>query len=252
MTDKPIVISLDNVSLTIPVFGTENRNLRKAFLNSVTGGRLIRAKAGVTVEALKNLNLTIRAGDKIALIGHNGAGKSSFLRLISGIYQPSAGSLWLSVDVYPMLQRSFITSPELNGIDAAKAYYLLSNCRTKGFDEFLTNVIDFSGLGDFISLPIRGYSEGMASRLMFAILTSQRHDCLALDEGFGTTDANFFEKAEERLNHFIDSAGTLIIANHSDELVRKFCTRGIVFSHGAIIYDGELEPALRFYQNHGA
>ena len=251
MKESSIAIELQDVSLTIPVFGAEHRNLRKVLMNSVTGGRIIHSKAGVNVEALKNLNLLISVGEKVALIGHNGAGKSSFLRLISGIYSPSSGILRLGVAVYPMLQRSFITSEDLSGIDAAKAYYLLFNRKAHGFDEFLDKVKDFSGLGDFLSLPIRGYSEGMASRLMFAILTSRSHECLAIDEGFGTADASFFEKAEARLKDFIDSAGTLILASHSDDLLRKFCNRGLVFRHGSISYDGQLEEALSFYQHHG-
>ena len=117
----------------------------------------------------------------------------------------------------------------------------------EGFEEYLKEVINFSGLGDFIYLPIKTYSSGMASRLNFAILTSFDFECLALDEGFGTGDLNFTEKAEARANEFIHQAGTLIFASHSDDLLRRFCNRGLVFDKGSIIFDGQLENALNFY-----
>ena len=94
---------------------------------------------------------------------------------------------------------------------------------------------------------MKGYSEGMSARLLFALLTSGNHDCLALDEGFGTGDARFFEKAQRRLEEFIQATGTLILASHSDELLRRFCNRGLVFSKGKIVYDGLLEDSLRYY-----
>jgi len=186
-------------------------------------------------------------GERVGLIGHNGSGKSSFLRLISGIYEPTAGEIKRSVEVYPMLQKTFLTSPELSGIDACKAYFLLKNYSLKGFDSFLNEIIEFSGLGTYISLPIKTYSEGMSARLIFSILTSSHHDCLAIDEGFGTGDAVFFDRAEERMEQFMESAATLFLASHSEELLKQFCNRGIVFSHGSIVYDGPLEAALNYY-----
>ena len=113
----------------------------------------------------------------------------------------------------------------------------------------LDDVIEFSGLGDFIYLPLKTYSEGMSSRLMFALLTYQYHECLALDEGLGTGDKAFYNKAERRLDKFLNNSGSLFIASHSKELLRKFCLRGIVFSSGKLVFDGALEQALTFYDN---
>ena len=153
---------------------------------------------------MDSINLSVKPGEKIALIGHNGSGKTSFIRLISGIYQPSSGCLKTSVSVYPMIQRSFIVEEELTGVESAKAHYLMMHNSLKGFQNFLEDITEFSGLGDFIFLPLKTYSEGMSSRLMFAILTSQYHECLALDEGLGTGDKQFYEKAQDRLNSFLN------------------------------------------------
>lgn len=150
-----------------------------------------------------------------------------------------------------MIHKSFITSPELSGIQAIKAHYLMMKGSLSGFDAFSHEVTDFSGLGDFIHLPIKTYSEGMSARLLFSILTSSTHQCLALDEGFGAGDSSFYQKAQLRLQSFIDKAGTLLLASHSDSLLKQFCHRGLVFCQGSIVFDGPLEDALAFYHSPG-
>lgn len=247
------VIRLHGVSLRIPVLSDSSRSLKASLIRSVTGGRLLQSGGGrAEVLALDTVSLTIAHGERVALIGHNGAGKSTFLRLISGIYRPTTGELSVNVPVFPMLHKSFFTSPELSGYQAAKAHFLMVNQSLRGFDEYLSSVVDFSGLGDFIRLPIKTYSDGMASRLLFAILTSFTHDCLALDEGIGAGDAQFFERAQQRLSDFVAAAGTLILASHSDQLLRRFCTRGLVFSAGKVIFDGPLDAALTHYASSNA
>jgi len=244
------VIEMEGVNLSIPVFSNQNR-FTKIIAETIkvpfTGGSLKINKNMTNVEALCNLNVTFSKGERIALIGHNGSGKSSFLKLISGIYSLTSGKMKISVPVYPMLQKSFLTSNELSGIDAAKAHYLLVNSNLNRFNEYLDEIIEFSGLGNYISLPIKTYSEGMAARLIFSLLTSCKHDCLAIDEGFGTGDSEFFDRAEKRLQSFVDAAGTLFLASHSEELLNQFCTRGVVFNHGSIVYDGPLDEALNYY-----
>lgn len=244
------MIQLEDVSLRIPIATSETRSLKRVLLRSVTGGSLRRLKGGAEIEALRSVSVTIRHGERVALIGHNGAGKSTFLKLVSGIYQPSSGRLTKQVAVYPMIQKSFITSPELSGLQAVKAHYLLVRGNLRGFESFLESVTDFAGLGDFIHLPVKSYSNGMSARLLFAVLTGFTHECLALDEGLGAGDSDFFDRAQKRLDSFVASAGTLLLASHSDHLLNRFCNRGLVFSEGRIVFDGQLQQALSFY--HGA
>jgi len=241
------VLELRDVWLRIPVLTMETRSLKKALIRSVTGGALRKVGSGAEIEALRGITCTIRHGERVALIGHNGAGKSTFLRLVSGIYQPTSGFFRAHCPVYPMIQKSFITSPDLSGMQAAKGHYLLMYGNLRGFDAFIQDVIEFSGLGDYIHLPMKGYSEGMDARLLFSMLTATQHDCLALDEGFGAGDARFFERAQRRMEDFIGSAGTLLLASHATELLRQFCTRGLVFHQGEIACDAPLEEALAFY-----
>ena len=244
---KSSIISLKNVSLTIPVFQKMDRSIKKSLLRSATGGLIAKTQSLTSVKALRSINIDISKGDRIALIGQNGSGKTSFLKLISGIYEPSKGVIEKNVEVYPMIQKSFIVANELSGLDAAKSHYLLINNSLLGFEDFLEDIVTFSGLGEFITFPLKTYSEGMASRLLFSLLTYHSHDCLALDEGLGTGDQSFYNKAAKRLDGFIQKSGTLIFASHSNELLKQFCTRGLVFSKGSIIFDGTLTNALLYY-----
>jgi len=243
------ILEMERVSLQIPVITTEMRSLGSTLFRSVTGGGLRRQRDGAVIDALSDLNLYVAHGERIALIGHNGAGKSTFLRLISGIYHPTSGHMKVHAFVYPMIHKSFITSPELSGLQAVKAHYLMMQGSLRGFDDFLEDVREFSGLGDYINLPVKGYSQGMVARLLFAVLTGITHECLALDEGIGAGDSSFVEAAQQRLDLFVQAAGTLFLASHSDQLLQRFCTRGLVFDQGRIVYDGELEQALIFYHS---
>lgn len=241
------VLELDSVSLQIPVRTQETRYLKSVLIRSVTGGMLRRSAQGAQIDALTNISCSINHGERIGLIGHNGAGKSTFLRVISGIYPPTSGSFVARCKVSPMLQRSFITSVDLSGLQAVKGHYLLMNNSMRGFKDYLADIVEFSGLGDYIHLPMKGYSDGMRARLMFALITSSTHECLAVDEGFGAGDMSFFKRARKRMTSFVESAGTLILATHSEALMRQFCTRGIVFSQGSIVCDAPLDEALSFY-----
>ena len=249
----PVVLELKDVRLDIPVFSTETRSLKASLVRSATGGRLTRRGGGAVVTALESVSCIVREGERVALIGHNGAGKTTFLRLVSGIYQHTAGYFKAHVPVFPMIHKGFITSPELSGLQAIKAHYLLVYGNLRGFEEFCSDVIDFSGLGDFIHLPVKTYSQGMAARLLFAVLTGGSHDCLAMDEGLGAGDTSFYEKAQERMTRFLSSAGTLLLASHSNELLRRFCSTGLVFDSGRVVFFGPLDDALEYYhRNHSS
>ena len=146
-----------------------------------------------------------------------------------------------------MLHKSFITSHELSGMQAIKAHYLMINGNLHDFGAFSEDVIGFSGLGDFVHLPVKTYSQGMATRLLFAVLTGCTHECLALDEGLGAGDSSFFDRAQNRLDDFLNTTGSLFLASHSDQLLKRFCERGLVFKEGRIDFDGPLNAALTHY-----
>ena len=247
MPGRSPLVQLDGVSLEIPLLDNDSRSLKRKLVTSITGGHINVSKGHQRVKALSNINLTLYDGDRVALIGHNGSGKSTLLRILSQIYYPTEGQLTLNTKIYPLLSKDLLTHPDLSGYHAAKSYYLFAKKTLKGFNDFLDTVAQFSELGDFIHLPVKTYSEGMTARLVFTLLTSFQHQALALDEGFGTGDAGFFAKAQQRLSHFLENTGLLVLASHSDQLLTQFCNRGLVLSHGTVLFDGPINQSLDFY-----
>lgn len=228
--------------------GVGSRSLKAALVGGLTGGLLNRNRGGaIAVQALSDLSFTIRRGERVALLGHNGAGKSTLLRLLSDVYAPSRGRIRRHGQVAPLINKSFWVDTDLSGRHAARAHYLL-NCNTlAGFDAFLQELVAFTELADFIHLPIRTYSDGMRTRLQFALLTAFRHEALALDEGIGAGDQWFLSRARQRLAQFLGEVGTLILASHSNELLAQFCSRGLVLQHGRVVFDGPLPEAFAYY-----
>jgi lipopolysaccharide transport system ATP-binding protein len=237
---KPL-ITLDNASLEINSITSEYRSLKRSILT------LGRKPHSTNVRLLNNINLSIQSGDRIAIIGRNGSGKTTLLRLISGIYKPTSGTIESNCNIFPLIHKSFLVSQELDGLTAAKAFYIsIYNC-LNGWESYIYDVLEFSGIGDYIYAPLKVYSEGMSSRLLFAMFTALQHECLVMDESFGMGDAEFFAKAQSRLNSFVDKTSILIMASHSEELLRKFCSTGLVISCGQVAYISTLDEALDYY-----
>ena len=245
---EPVAVFQDAV-LEIPVHSSSLRTIKRSLLSGLTGGQLARRGRSLRVRALDRLNLRINHGDRLALIGHNGAGKSTFLRVLAGILTPTGGQWQLPQPFTPLIDKSFVVEPQLSGFQAVKAHYLLHTSSLKGFDSFLEDVANFSELNDFLHLPLQGYSDGMKTRLLFAMHTYFSHDLLALDEGIGAGDRAFVERAAQRLKRFLSSSGTLVIASHSEPMLRSFCTKGVVFQKGRLAYAGEVNEALAYYQH---
>jgi len=244
------VLVLENVTLDIPICNTASLIKKKIISPLNIGGTFGQSNNKTYVRALTDINLIINKGEKVALIGHNGSGKTTLLRLVSRIYIPSKGNI-KGEYFQPLINRSFIVNEDNSGFDAIKAYFLLVKKRfkKKEFNKFLKSILEDSGLGDFIYLPIRTYSSGMAERLQFCLMTSFSGYALAIDEVFGTADRAFTELTKLKLDNFISESETLIMASHSQSLLESFCDRGIILNGGKIIFDGEIKKAFKIYNS---
>jgi ABC-type polysaccharide/polyol phosphate transport system ATPase subunit len=242
-------IVLDNVFADFPVYGSQP-TFRGALIGRVVGGVLRRQTATskrVVVRALENISLTVHHGDQLGIIGHNGAGKSTMLRVFAGIYQPSQGSITISGRVSPL----FSTSPGLDlddtGYENIVTCGLLLGMSRDEIERKLPEIEAFSELSDYLKLPARTYSTGMLVRLGFAIATAIDPEILLLDEELGAGDPRFAARAAKRIEALIERSSIVVLASQSAELIRRICNRAVLLDHGRVIADGPTNDVLEMY-----
>lgn len=239
-------IFLDNVNLHYASVAFKERSLK-----SLLGGMFRRGKSTTGVQdvhALKNISLDIHAGERVGLLGHNGAGKSTFLKMIAGLYPISGGIRVVHGTVRSLFDLSLGFEPDATGRENVLYRGLLLGLSPKFMRSIEDEVVEFAGLGEFIDYPIRTYSAGMQVRLAFAISTAVGGDVLLLDEVIGAGDANFMAKAKERITRLIEQSEILVLASHDFGALKSLCERGLVFHHGALIYDGPVADAIEHYK----
>ena len=241
-------IQLDNVSVAFPVYDTSSRSLKKRLVGAATGGR-IRSEAGPSVvHALENVTLHFQHGDRIGLVGRNGAGKTTLLRVLAGIYEPGVGTVRVDGHVAPLFDLLLGMDPEGTGYENILLRGLFLGMRRTDIEAQIDEIAAFTELGSFLELPIRTYSAGMRLRLAFAVSTSFHPDILLLDEGIGAGDAAFLEKVNRRLQEFTSKATIIVLASHSEQLVRQLCSTSVLMEHGRIIEISSTSEVLELYR----
>ena len=242
-------INLKDVNMSFPIIGS-NIYLKGALINKLIGGRINTHQKKVSVNALSNVNLEAKNGDRIGLIGHNGAGKSTLLSLIAGIYHPDSGTRAVSGKVQTLFDTNIGLEPEESGLKNIRKIGLFHGVNPELIQEKMDEIVEESGLGNYINFPVRTYSSGMRLRLGFCVISSLKPEILVLDEMIGVGDKNFQDYAQNKINSLIKSASILIIATHSSKIIEKFCNRLILMKNGQIIKDGDVEEVNKYYQNH--
>lgn len=243
------MVSIDvwNAAVDFPIFDAKSRSLKKAVLNKA-GGKIGTDTKVPIIEALRDINLSLRHGDRVALVGYNGAGKSTLLRLLAGIYEPTRGSSRIEGKVAPIFDLGVGMDPELSGIENIIIRGLFLGMSRKQMEERLDDIGEFSELGDYLEMPLRTYSTGMRVRLALGVVTSINPEILLLDEGIGAVDAEFLEKARDRLNDLVRRSGILVFASHSDEFLVELCDTAIWMDKGQILEHGSLRNVLWQYK----
>lgn len=243
------LVDVHNLCLDYPLVGVGSRSLKNRILGAATGGLISSGDAIPVVKALRDVSFELREGDRLGLVGHNGAGKSTLLKVLAGIYQPTAGSINTAGRVVSTLNLSLGLEPEATGIENIIIRGLLLGMRRSEIESKLDEIATFTGLGEYLNMPVRIYSSGMTTRLAFATITAMESDILLMDEVINTGDAAFMDKAEHRLNEFINRSKIIAIASHSENLIYKFCNKALLLEHGRIISMGNLEEVLNTYHN---
>lgn len=228
-------ISLKDVSVSFPIYGAGAASLKKTLAASVTGGRFGKETGVTVVQALSNLNIELKAGDRLGLVGHNGAGKSTLLRTLAGVYEPTAGQFRRQGSVTSLIDPALGIEADATGMENIMLRGLVMGLSKREIDRKTPDIVEFSGLGQYIDMPVRTYSTGMMMRLAFSISTSVNADILLMDEWLSVGDAEFTEKAELRMREVVAGSGILVLASHSPKLIEKECNKVIHLSHGTIV-----------------
>lgn len=243
-------ITLRNASVDFPVFDASARSLKKAVFRGMVGATIAqRADGHVIVRGLENITLEIDHGERIGLIGHNGAGKTTLLRVLSGIFEPTGGYAIIDGNCVSLINISLGIDPEATGRENIRLRGVMMGMSAREIAARSEDIAEFTGLGEFLDMPLRTYSSGMQLRLAFAVSTSVVPEILIMDEWLSTGDAEFQQRANERLRAVVDSSSILVLASHSAKLIRENCTRVIWLEKGRVRMDGTPEGVLRAYES---
>jgi len=230
------LIRADKVTVDFPIYGVKSRSLKTSLINAAIGGRFAKtASDHVTVRALDGLSFEFHEGDRVGLIGHNGSGKSTLLRVLAGIYEPTAGKISTLGKVTSMLSIFLGMDMEASGYENIILRGRIMGVPARKMNSMIDDIAEFSGIGDYLHLPMRTYSSGMAMRLAFAASTSVDADIILMDEWLSVGDADFAKKAKDRLDSMMSGAKIVIIASHNIDLIKNQCNRVLTLEHGKII-----------------
>lgn len=238
--ESPVVIEFKHVSKNYRLYSSDRKRLFGMFCKKVPFKH---------VNASNDLSFVIRKGERVALFGANGAGKSTVLKMITGVSAPSSGEIFIDGRVSALLELKAGFDRNLTGRENIRLRGQIMGLSKEEIRKLEPKVVTFAALGDYIDQPMRTYSSGMKSRLGFAFASSVDPDILIVDEALSVGDRRFRAKCRRRVTRMAaDSGTTLLFVTHSTSSARKFCERAIVLEKGSIVFDGPIDDAIAFYE----
>lgn len=240
-----VSIELENIDLEYPVYGTSSRSFKSTLLKVATGGMLKNEEKTLKVQALKGLTFKLQEGDRLGLIGHNGAGKSSLLRVLAQIYTPSSGRLLISGKTNCLFDVMVGLDSSLSGLENIKLRGLIHGLSVKQIQKAIPEIVEFAELGEFIKMPLRTYSSGMLLRLGFSIVTHFQTEILLIDEVVNVGDSGFISKAKQRMKDLINHTKIVVISTHDQQIIKEFCNRILCLEHGMVQFLGSADGFFR-------
>ena len=228
-----VSIKLDNVSLIYKLHEKLTLSAPDRRLGP-TGGRIEGSGRKQFVQALDGVGFELKAGDRLGLVGPNGAGKTTLLKILYGIYEPSGGSVAIEGKVDALFNINIGFRREATGRRNIILRGLINGWSEAEIEEKMEDIIAFSELGDFIDLPFKAYSQGMAARLAFSVATALDPEILLMDEWIGAGDASFQEKAKRRMDELAEKAGIIVLASHNESLIQSVCTKRLTLKGGRV------------------
>lgn len=244
------MLRLDNVSVSFPLYHGGSRSLKKSLMFRGSAGRIAQdVNQRVVVEALRNISLKLESGDRLALVGSNGAGKTTLLRVMAKIYEPIDGAITTRGRVSPMFDIGLGVDVDMSGYENIRMRGLLLGMSSKAMDERITEIAEFTELGDYLEMPVRTYSSGMMMRLTFAVATCIKPEILIMDEWILAGDVHFMHKAEKRIASFVSEASIVVLASHNLAVCREWCNKAAWLEKGAIVSFGPAADVIDAYEH---
>lgn len=240
---EEIAVQVSNVTVRFNLASEKVETLKEYFVRLVT-------RKQVKIDefyALKDISFQIKKGDSFALIGSNGSGKSTMLKVICGIYRPYKGNVWVNGTIAPMIELGAGFDSELT----ARENIYLNGC-VLGYDrvfmdERFEQIMDFAELWDFVDVPVKNFSSGMQARLGFAIATLVKPDILIVDEILAVGDAHFQGKCKQKMKELQSGGTTLILVSHDISQVLKTCRHAAWINKGTLMMVGDAKDVCKVY-----
>jgi ABC-type polysaccharide/polyol phosphate transport system ATPase subunit len=230
------------------------RNVSKSFLlrddrslRDLAQALISRRPLGHEFFALQDVSFSVDHGETFGIIGRNGSGKSTALKLIAGVTAPSSGEVYVVGRVSPLIELGAGFHPDLTGRENIYLNASILGMTSREIEEQFDAIVDFAELADFINTPVKRYSSGMYARLGFAVAVHSNPDLLLVDEVLSVGDAFFQEKCLQRMREFKASGMTIVLVSHSPGLISEFCDRAIWIDHGRLLREGRAKDVVAEY-----
>ena len=237
---KDIVIKFNNVTKIYKLFKNDKRRLLYTFFKKIKYQEK---------RAVDNVSFNIERGESVALFGKNGAGKSTILKMITGVAFPTSGTIEVNGRVSALLELTSGFGPEFTGRENIYLKGQLLGIKNQEIKELEQEIIDFAEIEEYIDQPVRTYSSGMKARLGFSINVNIRPEILIVDEALSVGDEEFKNKCTTKVNDIINKDNvTLLFVTHSTQMAKEFCKRGIVMEKGKLKFDGSIDDAIERYE----
>ena len=242
--NPPYAIDVDHVTVVFNMASESLTNLKEYAIKLVRRELFFRE-----FRALKDISFRIRRGEIVGLVGTNGSGKSTMLKIIAGVLEPSRGSCTVRGNIAPLIELGAGFDPELTARENIYLNGALLGYTRQFIDDNLQDIIDFAELHDFMDMPLKNFSSGMVARIAFAIATVTEPDILIVDETLSVGDVFFQEKCERRIRQLIDSGDvTVLFVSHDIEQVERICQRAIWIEKGDLRMDGPVAEVCEAYR----
>lgn len=240
MSRDDIAIELKHVSKRYKLYRSDRHRFVGIFSNRIPYKEIY---------ANRDLNLKIRRGESVAILGKNGAGKSTMLKMITGVVFPTSGSLTVNGRVSALLELTAGFDPEFSGRENVRLRGQIWGLEKSEIAKLEAEVVDFADIGDYIDQPMRTYSSGMKARVGFAISAKINPEILVIDEALSVGDSAFREKCDRQIKEIMEKEHvTVLLVTHSAAAAEAVCERGIVMQNGKVAFDGPIGDAIEFYE----